>query len=232
MNTPYHIPRGIGTYESLLLLRANGGACWPLDDAVGAASIRELTGVYPGIPSGSGLTLGSAGPVVNGAPGAAIAFDGVNGYINCNTIAFSPGGAFTFACWAFLVDLAPSVSETIFACSTSSGNYCAMALGGGVIRTNYYATSSNGRSGAITLGWHHLAMSKAAGVSAFNLYIDGVAQSGTVAASVDATLRTVIGARTPYTNKWPGSIAYATIIPAALSAETIQTLYLSAYGGM
>jgi len=44
-------PRGKRAYESLILTLISikgGGACWPLDDAVGATSARDLTTVFPG----------------------------------------------------------------------------------------------------------------------------------------------------------------------------------------
>lgn len=241
---PYYAHRrAIEEYESLLrqyIVRYGGGAVWPLDDAVGATSIRELSGLYPGTKSASGVTLGATGPVICGQDARAAAFDGAAGYITSSYAPLTMAGAWTVALW-INATANSSTYRCAFGCArTDETNTLFMLASTGVspykkaivfLRTSSGAALLNAvaSTGNVYDGvWHHLAFTNNNGTAA--LYIDGAKDgtnynytpSGTYAPTI-STIGALV--RTSTTYYLPGSLAYATVIPAALSAAEILGLY-------
>lgn len=87
-----------GAYDDAVLADAPL-AYFPLDDAAGATTLRNLgTGTWTATPSATGVTLGAAG-IGDGATSAS--FDGVNGsQVNLTSVSY---GAFTAGSIEFLV---------------------------------------------------------------------------------------------------------------------------------
>lgn len=220
----------IPKYEAYIrgLISAYGGACWPLDDAVGATSIRELSGLYPGTKSATGVTLQSAGPTLAGTACKAAAFDGAAGKISA-TVAAAVSGL-TLSCWAKYSTANPITNCSMIAGgATWDAGYSLVLLSSG--STIMAAKTSANAYTSITTptpgSWYHFC-----GVyngSNVSVYLNGV-QTGTPTTqtgNVTSVTSLLIGAERPASLRWwwPGSLAYPLIVPAALTPLQIAALY-------
>ena len=235
---------GIQVYgEALLSLHTRyGGDSWPLADAVGAASVASLRGATLGIPSSGGLTFGNAGPAINGDSARACAFAAASsGSVNLgNVYSFERTAPFTACAW-----IKTSTTGTIKvimgrtrADSTNRGWLLDIAAANTLrftLRNNAVGSiiARVGSTGTVTDGaWHHVAaVSTGSGTTAgMTLYIDGAADSSSVidtlgSNTIITTASAHLGSIEGSANFFNGSIAYASVIPAALVAADIRTLY-------
>jgi hypothetical protein len=91
------------TYEATIV--SDGPeAWWRLDEPAGSTNMLDAMGRHDGTYVGSGVTLGAAGVVANGAPNTAASFDGTNSF---GDVPYSSGlnsSDFTIEVWGLLTD--------------------------------------------------------------------------------------------------------------------------------
>ena len=232
-------PHGARAYDELLRVQhvRYGGDTWALADkagGTGAGAAASLRGVNAGTVSATGVTFGAAGPTVSGDYARAAAFDGAAGHIYSAYAPITLAGAWTVSAWikgagnatggAALSSSRTDGANTLFYCGNSTSKLY-------VLLRNLAGTALiNGTSNAVVFDgtWHHIALRGANGSVA--LYVDGVLDtanfnftpSGTFAPTI-----TTIGAnkRTSVGTYFTGSLAYVSVIPAALTASDVKTLY-------
>jgi hypothetical protein len=232
---------GAEAYESLIMqyIVKYGGVCWPLDDAPEAASIRELTGVYPGTPSATGLTLHSAGPIVSGETAMVAAFNGAAG---CVTRAYSStfdGAAVSVATWVKVSGGVWTFRAIMnFGKSTTPKGGWALLINS-LNTFRFYAFNSaqvliGSSTAAYTLDtWTHVC-----GVwdgTNLHLYVNGAEVMPAVAMTghpVNPSMDLTIGS-TETTQYFNGSLAYPMVIGGtALTANEVLSLYNAAVKGL
>lgn len=220
-------------YEGMIHHMLRGGACYPLDDPLGATSIRELSGMYPGTKSATGVTLQSAGPTLAGTACRAAAFDGAVGTVSISSLApiFRGLTAQTISFWA----LGSAYAQDKMCLSIRAGTNPAKLLGfypydtssGNGLRIIYNNTSIiNINSGAPTSGWNHFAYIQYSATS-HEAFVNGVSVATSATSKTqDSGLDNVnIGCWYPTQQHIAASLAHVAIIPAALSAAEIYMLY-------
>lgn len=223
-------PHGARAYnEALLALHIRyGGDTWPLADAVGAASVASLRGVTPGTPSAGGLTFGAAGPFIHGQPARACAFDGAAGFVSVTPSPTSPTGAVTFCAWVSVTDPASATRQNILGFGTGASDRFSLQTISGTLRASYFNGTTYSTSADYSFGMHHVAITKQSGNYAPAIYVDGsIAASGVLAATMATANKLVLMARndTIPTLFCAGTMLYASLFGATLSAADIRTLY-------
>ena len=233
-------PRGAARYLQAVhsLVAQYGGDCWPLDDAPGSAVARSLTGAYPGAVSATGVTFGQQGPLCAGQYAGAAGFDGA--VSNPIVTTFCPAEAWTHLGWIRRV-VTDVYSASICSLNNGLSNTISLNLAGNLRPIIYcsgnnfrYFNSVNSDDG----GWHFfcavLPGADQNAITASKFYWDGVPVSvvGTNnSAPQQARTSFCVGTQNPV-HKWIGHISFLACLPsAALSAEEIRTLYLTATQG-
>lgn len=143
------------------------------------AGYQYTNATHPGTAS-SNVTFTNINPTsvqVNWTPGTgqsrivtaraghrqtALAFDGVNDYVNVPyNSALQPTAAVTLECWVYRANWAASAPLQYYAGNAESGGYCILHTGQ-YIYTYAYRNNSWGSSAFsvahLTSGWHHIAM--------------------------------------------------------------------------
>jgi hypothetical protein len=253
---PYYLSNNFSNYFVIGTTQGPANNCWyrsvksitdpnipgsylALGTPTGNATVANVTasGIYLFVPSG--VTLQSTGPIVSGEYAKAAAFDGGT-TTKISETAWVPSGAFTVAMW-----VKPTSGYLAF-CSFANLLFPSFILnyqGGTYYRPLIFLGSSNWRyftrTDLVTDGkWHHIAVTVPGNgqndIDNSAFYVDGVSlaedsklKTGTQAART----RIVLGfATTTYTHN--GSLAYATVIPAALSATEVYSLWAAATKGL
>ena len=236
---PFRPECGVKAYENLLMqyaMRYPGTAIWPLQDPPSATSIKELTGVYPGTPSATGVTLQSTGPIVSGETAKAAAFD-VTGFITLPYIPIvSPTGAWTISLW---FNGAPQNNKRLFSIMNLASSR------GLIVRSDYTSPYSKitvtivNAEGAslldyklstqtyMTSSWNLLTITASNGVVA--VYKNGVADGTNFNFTPAGTFNNTIF-YVPQGGVISASFILA--VPAALSATEVLSIYNAATKGL
>ena len=245
---PFRPECGVEAYENLLMQYAMlypGTAIWPLDDAAGVLSARELTGVYPGTPSATGVTFNSPGPIVSGEMAKAAAFNGTSGYVTSTYVPITMAGAFTVSLWVngagqnakyFFGNRSTSSTTLYFLIgSDSTTPYTKLRVSfcsnqGNVVLNNVVSTTA-----VLDSTWHMVTFAANNGTAA--LYIDGVLDAtnynftptGTFSPNIcgiGANVRSTVG------GWFAGSIADCMVLPFAITATDAYSLWAGATKGL
>lgn len=227
---PFATPHGLAAYEEHLrgLHIRYGGDTWAMKQRVlSGNAVPSLLGTHEATKSASGVTPGSTGPVIHGQPGTAYAFDAATGTVVNTGLANANRSAYTLAAWGLISGSGGSGNGRILETHISAGMVAA-------VYHNYASGNLRGTvNGAATVleitaptGWFFTALvANYPGSAQPVLYVNETSSTASSTYS-DATPDFVIGnGLATLTRGWNGSIAYATWIPAALTAADIHTLY-------
>lgn len=200
-------------------------AYWRLNDTApsGAGSVLDFSsgGTYDATPVG-GLTWASAGSLADGLGKSAL-FNGTTGYLT--------GGA-TLAN-TLMLSSSWSIELWYYAAIANGGNiFGAAADATHRVRINHYgnkittASSTGGNKSQLVNGtgnWHHLVLT-----SAGDLYIDGIAQTGTGGDSLNSTNQLTVGCLNNASTFFNGRIAEVSMYQTALSSVRVFAHYNAA----
>jgi hypothetical protein len=242
---------GVEAYENLLMqfaVKYPGTAIWPLGarDIDTTQPAKELTGVYPGTYSATGVTLQSAGPIVSGETAKAAAFTA--GYVR--EIGYSPltiTGACTILFW-MKAGLQLSNTNTVFGI-TNNGNIGPLfgikavftpskklAIWWRADSLVWLINSTDSTGEVLDSAWHHIAFTSSNGTCI--LYIDGVADASNFSFSPSGTFtpnQIVLADYYRIVDQgayFVGSLAYATVSPAAWTPSEVKAVYDAAVKGL
>ncbi len=196
-------------------------AFWKLDETSpsGAGSILDSAGVgpYHATPNGA-ITWAQPGPL--SVASSAALMDGTSGYISAGAALASTlmqSAAWTIEFWYYYGTL--GTSRCLFAAAHNASFRVAIDLGSS---GNIFTSSSVGGNKSMTGGaipitaWHHVVLT-----SAGDLYLDGVAQTGTSGSSLSSTNNLTIGARNDGTRFYNARISNVAIYQSALSSTRV-----------
>lgn len=239
-----HGPQAFNEFLTALHVRY-GGSTWALADksgASGAGAVADIVGRVPGTPSATGLTFGSTGPAIAGEIARACAFAAASsGSVSLgDNFSFERTQAFTASAWintsttgTIKVILGRTRSDAmnrgwlldIAAANTLRFTLRNTAVGSVIARVGSTGTVTDGK-------WHHVAATSdgSGSTAGMFLYIDGVADSASVTNNLGTntiitTAAAHIGSIEGAANFFNGTMLYPMVVPVALTAADIRTLY-------
>ncbi len=194
-------------------------AFWKLDEAApsGAGSLNDsATGsLYDATPNGT-ITWNQPGPISDGNSRAGL-MNGTTGYVSGGTSiakALMGSANWTVELWFYS---SRTDGGTIFGASNGTSSVRIEHFGA-TIYTGAHAGGAKSSTVAarITGNWHHLVRT-----SAGDLYIDGVAQTGTSSSNGNQTVGVTVGARNDVSNFFQGRVSCVALYTSVLSAGRV-----------
>jgi hypothetical protein len=238
------------TYEATIVADAPE-AWWRLDEPIGSTTMVDAMGRHDGTYVGSGITLGSAGAIVNGAADTAASFDGSESFGDVPYSSALNSTEFSIETWALLTDdTAPRSILSTYDTTAFKGIFF-FAVPSGVSIGIPDGTWNNGVGlndgtifyyspmGNITGGrWAHLVSTFSSSAGQLN-YMDGqqigAAFNDFVRNSKFDFLIGAVGTNFPSGGpviaRWKGSIDEVAVYQYALTPDQIQNHYVQALYG-
>lgn len=196
---------------------------WRLDDAVGAVSAVDASGLGRHATIGGGVAFGKAGALASGSPAAQ--FDGT-GYGSIAS-ALAVTNAHTLEAWAYCTDGGSAGYRTIF--SMAVGYWLILRTTAGKFQFSVPLASQQNVPGNATLSlntWYHL-VATWDGVGTLSLYVNGALDRAVSVTGPLANVSTTryIGDDTTATRKWAGFLDEVAVYNYALSAAQVAAHY-------
>ena len=154
----------------------------------------------------------------------ATSFDGTDDYINATVFDIDLSESWSFSVW-FNCDDASGSTNCIFSNSKTSNDRLALSINTNRLSfTTYNGSATTGSSGTVSSGiWTHAFATLVN--NNLQLYINGVAQTGTASFGQNATANFRIGSRPNGDSLFGGKIANVGIWNRALSSSEIESIY-------
>jgi hypothetical protein len=226
------------TYEATIVDDAPE-SWWRLDESAGATTMIDAMGRHDGTYVGSGITLGAAGVISNGAPNTAVSFNGSDSYGDVPfSSALNPVEG-TVEVWALLTDqtvgrgVISSYDTTshkgIFFKANADGT-CESDVGFNDQYIWYYSPMGNIQAGR----WTHLVSTFGAS-GGLNNYVNGRLVAGPFDDFIRNTkfdfLIGAVGTNFQGISRWKGTLDEVAVYRRELTPQQIQNHYVQALYG-
>lgn len=239
----FHSPHGAALYDEhhlALAARYPGTVTYRLNDMPNAGRvITSLRGDYPGVYSATGVTLQSAGPPLAGELVKTAYFAGANGNIAASGLDnwHKQKTSLTISAWfvgpsQVSGQSLPIVAGWAYAKNTSLGiNNVSNKPTFSVTDSGNTTRNAIGPTAVNDSKPHHICGVFNGATTSITVYVDGVAGTPTTNAALTAVANTndkfALGATAQDATLFclKGSLAYATISPAAWSAADVYTTF-------
>jgi len=189
-----------------------------------------ITYVKDGLKLFYNFTEHQDNPISHASTGST-SFDGTDDYVSSTSFAPNLASDMTSSMWVYVNDA--TTEQTLIGFNDATLDRWTVQIRVNEIQSNCYNGTAHNASGAITVGWHHMAIVWDSTAETSYLYIDGVLQVGTVTCQhILGVTDTVLIGSDAGTYPLDGKICNVGIWSRALSASEVQGIMYKQYSDL